>query len=87
MKTFSELVNELTEALKRKVVYRGGVKKIIKKSTKDGYKNVGGKEVKMKSKELRSRSKAAKRVQKTLKSKQGMMAKKRAKSMRKRGDR
>ena len=40
MKTFKELVTDFTEALKKTVVFRAGKKKILKKSTKDGYKNI-----------------------------------------------
>ena len=54
MKTFKELVTEIKEALKRTVVYRAGKKKVIKKSTKAGYKNVGGKRAKMAKKRLKT---------------------------------
>ena len=87
MKTFKELVGEIKEALKRTIVYRAGKKKVIKKSTKAGYKNVGGKEVKMKSTEKSARAKAMKKVARRLGGKRAKMAKKRLKTMRKRGDR
>jgi hypothetical protein len=87
MKTFKELIGEFGEALKKTVVYRAGKKKIIRKSSKDGYKNVGGKEVKMKADEKRSRAKAMKKVAKKMGGKRAKMAKKRARTMRKRGDR
>ena len=87
MKTFKELMGEIKEALKRTIVYRAGKKKVIKKSTKAGYKNVGGKEVKMKSTEKRARAKAMKKVARRLGGKRAKMAKKRLKTMRKRGNR
>jgi hypothetical protein len=84
MKTFQEYVDATVEALKKKIVFRGG-KKIIKKSTdKAGYKTVGGKEVKMDAKEKMNRKKAAKKSAVKRKSKSGQSAKKRAKSMKKR---
>ena len=87
MKTFKELMGEIKEALKRTIVYRAGKKKVIKKSTKAGYKNVGGKEVKMKSTERRAREKAMKKVARRLGGKRAKMARKRAKTMKRRGDR
>ncbi len=87
MKTFKELKEEIVEALKRTVVYRAGKKKILRKSSKAGYKNVGGKEVKMKRSEIRSREKAMKKVARKLGGKRKKMARARAKTMRKRGDR
>ena len=48
MKSFKDFI---VEALKKKVIVRGGKKKIVKKSDKEGYKTVDGKEVKMSSKE------------------------------------
>ena len=87
MKTFKELIHEFGEALKKTIVYRAGKKKIIRKSSKDGYKNVGGKEVKMKAPERLARKKAMRKVAKKNKAKSGRMAKKRARTMRKRGNR
>lgn len=87
MKTFKELKEEIVEALKRTVVYRAGKKKVLRKSSKAGYKNVGGKEVKMKRSEIRSREKAMKKVARKLGGKRAKMARKRAKTMKKRGDR
>ena len=48
-------LSELTEAVKKKVVYRNGKRLKKKVSTKDGYKMVGGKEVRMKQKEKKNR--------------------------------
>ena len=87
MKTFKELVTDFTEALKKTVVFRAGKKKILKNSTKDGYKNGGGKEVRMDAGEKRARAKAMKKVARKMGGKRAKMAKKRAKTMRKRGDR
>ena len=87
MKNFKELMEEIGEALKRTVVYRAGKKKILRKSSKKGFKNVGGKEVKMKRSEIRSREKAMKKVARKLGGKRAKMARKRAKTMKKRGDR
>ena len=85
MKTFKELMDEFVEALKRKVVYRDG-KRVVKKVTdKDGYKVVGGKEVKMSSKEKLARKKAGKIAARKRKSKSAQIAKKRARSTAKRG--
>ena len=87
MKTFKELVGEIKEALKRTIVYRAGKKKVLRKATKKGFKNVGGKEVKMKRSEIRSREKAMKKVARRLGGKRAKMARKRAKTMKRRGDR
>mgnify|MGYP004007092871 FL=1 len=84
MKTFNELINEIEEALKRTVVFRAGKKIIKKKSNKAGFKNVGGKEGKMKPSELRTRAKAAKKSAKKRKGKSSQIARKRAKTMKKR---
>ena len=84
MKTFKELIHEFGEALKKTIVYRAGKKKILRKSTKVGYKNVGGKEVKMSAKEKMNRKKAAKKGAMKRKSGSAAAAKKRAKSMKKR---
>ena len=84
MKTFKELTAEFVEAIKRKVVYRGG-KRVVKKVTdKDGYKMVGGKEVKMSPKEKIARKKAGKIAARKRKGQSAAIAKKRARSMAKR---
>ena len=84
MKTFKELTVEFVEALKKKVVYRGGKRVVKKVSDKDGYKVVGGKEVKMSPKEKIARKKAGKIAARKRKGKSAQIAKKRAKSMAKR---
>ena len=88
MKTFKELTDELisrwSEAVKRKVVFRGGKRQVKKVTDKAGFKMVGGKEVKMDAKEKMARKKAAKVSARKRKSKGAMIAKKRAKSMAKR---
>ncbi len=84
MKTFKELMDEMIEAMKTKIVVRGG-KKIRKKVTdKAGYKMVGGKEVKMGAKERMARKKAAKISARKRKGQSAAIAKKRARSMAKR---
>ena len=57
MKTFQEYLDATLEALKKKVVFRGGKKMVLKKTNKAGYKTVGGKEVKMDAKEKMNRKK------------------------------
>ena len=84
MKTFQEYLDATLEALKKKVVFRGGKKMVKKVSDKAGYKTVGGKEVKMSTKELMSRKKGAKKAAIKRKSGGAMAAKKRAISMKKR---
>ena len=83
MKTFQEYLDATLEALKKKVVFRGGIKVVLKKTDKKGFKVVGGKEVKMDAKEKMNRKKAAKKGAMKRKSGSAAAAKKRAKSMRK----
>lgn len=74
----------IQEALKRKVVIRGG-KRIVKKVTdKPGYKVVGGKEQRMKPSEIRARHKSAIKSARKKKSHQAQITRKRNKSMKKR---
>lgn len=80
----SEGSDELHEALKRKVIVRGGKKKRVKRSTKKGYTTRGGKEVKMSSKERRNRRKSQKKAARKRKSKKSASLRKRKRSMRKR---
>ncbi len=87
MKTFKELMDEMIEALKRKVVYRDGKRQVKKVTDKKGFKVVAGKEVRMDSKEKMARKKAAIKSARKRKSKGALIAKKRAKTMKKRGDR
>jgi hypothetical protein len=84
MKTFQEYVDDTVEALKKKIVFRGGKRMVLKKTDKKGYKVVGGKEVKMSAKEKMNRKKAAKKGAMKRKSGFAAAAKKRAKSMKKR---
>lgn len=63
---FEDINNLIEEALKFKKVVRGG--KILKKLTcPPGYKNIGGRCVRMTSSEVRKRKKAAKLMLKTKK--------------------
>jgi hypothetical protein len=75
---------ELIEALKKSIVYRDGKKKILKKSDKEGYKTVDGKEVKMSSKERKNRSISSKKAAKKKKGQQGSINRAREKSIKKR---
>ena len=84
MKTFQEYLDATLEALKKKIVYRGGKKIILKKTNKKGYKVVDGKEVKMSAKEKLNRKKAAKKAARKRKSGSAAAAKKRARTMKKR---
>ena len=84
MKTFQEYLDATLEALKKKIVFRGGKRMVLKKTDKKGYKVVGGKEVKMSAKEKMNRKKAAKKGAMKRKSGSAAAAKKRAKSMKKR---
>ena len=88
MKTFKTLMDEIisrwSEAVKTKMVVRGGKKMRKKVTDKAGYKIVGGKEVKMDAKEKLARKKAAKVAARKRKSKGASIAKKRAISMKKR---
>ena len=73
MKTFKELTDALisrwSEAVKRKVVVRGGIRQVKKVTDKAGFKMVGGKEVKMDAKEKMKRKKGAKIAARKAKSK------------------
>ena len=88
MKTFKTLMDEIisrwSEAVKTKMVVRGGKKMRKKVTDKKGYKMVGGKEVKMDAKEKMARAKAGKVAARKRKSKGAQIAKKRAMSMKKR---
>jgi hypothetical protein len=84
MKTFQEYLDATLEALKKKVVFRGGKRMVLKKTDKKGYKVVDGKEVKMSAKEKINRKKAAKKAAIKRKSGSAAAAKKRARSMKKR---
>ena len=84
MKTFKELKAKFVEALKKKVVYRGGRRVVKKVSDKEGYKVVGGKEVKMTPKEKIARKKAGKIAARKRKGQSAAIAKTRARSMAKR---
>ena len=76
---------QLIEALKKSIVYRDGKKKLLKKTDKEGYKTVDGKEVKMSSKERKNRSISSKKAAKKKKGQQSKISKLRAKTMKKRG--
>ena len=84
MQTFQEYLDATLEALKKKIVFRGGKRMVLKKTDKKGYKVVGGKEIKMDAKEKMNRKKAAKKGAMKRKSGSAAAAKKRAKSMKKR---
>ena len=88
MKTFKTLMDEIisrwSEAVKTKMVVRGGKEMRKKVTDKKGFKIVGGKEVKMGAKEMMARKKAAKVSARKRKSKGAQIAKKRAISMKKR---
>ena len=88
MKTFKELTDELisrwSEAVKRKVVFRGGKRQVKKVTDKAGFKMVGGKEVKMDAKEKMKRKKGAKFAAKKRKSQSAKISKKRLRTMKKR---
>ena len=82
--SLKELV-EITEALKRKKVVRGG--KVVKKkvSDKEGYKtDKSGKEVKMSAKEKLARKKGAKRAAIKRRGKGASIARSKKKSLKKR---
>ena len=83
MQTFQEYIDATLEALKKKIVFRGGKRMVLKKTDKKGYKVVDGKEVKMSAKEKMNRKKAAKKGAMKRKSGSAAAAKKRAKSMKK----
>ena len=84
MQTFQEYLDATLEALKKKIVVRGGKRMVLKKTDKKCYKVVGGKEIKMSAKEKMNRKKAAKKAAMKRKSGSAKAAKKRAKSMKKR---
>lgn len=69
--------DKTNESVIRKRVVRNGKKMIIKKSSKPGFKLVGGKEVKMTPKEIRNRIKSAKIASKKRKSKKSQSNRKR----------
>ena len=84
MQTFQEYIDATLEALKKKIVFRGGKRMVLKKTDKKGYKVVDGKEIKISAKEKMNRKKAAKKGAMKRKSGSAAAAKKRAKSMKKR---
>jgi hypothetical protein len=84
MQTFQEYLDAKLEALKKKIVFRGGKKLVLKKTDKKGFKVVDGKEVKMSPKEIKNRKLAAKKSAKKRKATSGLAVKKRMKSMKKR---
>ena len=84
MKTFQEYLDAKLEALKKKIVFRGGKKLVLKKTDKKGFKVVDGKEVKMSPKEIKNRKLAAKKSAKKRKATSAKAVKKRMKSMKKR---
>jgi hypothetical protein len=84
MQTFQEYLDAKLEALKKKIVFRGGKKLVLKKTDKKGFKVVDGKEVKMSPKEIKNRKLAAKKSAKKRKATSAKAVKKRMKSMKKR---
>jgi hypothetical protein len=84
MQTFQEYLDAKLEALKKKIVFRGGKKLVLKKTDKKGFKVVDGKEVKMSPKEIKNRKLAAKKSAKKRKATSAQAVKKRMKSMKKR---
>ena len=81
-----EHINEgdFEEAIKRKVVVRGG-KKIRKKvTTKSGYRMAGGKQVRMSASEKRKRAKGAKKAARKRRGRMAGILRKRKRSLRKR---
>jgi len=66
--------------LEKKVVFRKGVRKVIKKG-RPGYKIVDGREVKMSSEEIRKRKLGAKKTAIKNKSKKSQISRNRKKSM------
>jgi len=81
MQTFQEYLDAKLEALKKKIVFRGGKKLVLKKTDKKGFKVVDGKEVKMSPKEIKNRKLAAKKSAKKRKATSAQAVKKRMKSM------
>ena len=84
MQTFQEYLDATLEALKKKIVFRGGKKLVLKKTDKKGFKVVDGKEVKMSAQEKKNRKLAAKKAAKKRKAGSAKAVKKRMKSMKKR---
>ena len=84
MQTFQEYLDATLEALKKKIVFRGGKRIVLKKTDKKGFKVVDGKEVKMSPKEIKNRKLAAKKSAKKRKATSAKAVKKRMKSMKKR---
>ena len=78
---FNEYMNEqgLNE-LEKKVVFRKGVRKVVKKG-RPGFKIVDGKEVKMSSEEMRKRKLGAKKTAIKNRSKKSQITRNRSKSM------
>ena len=84
MKTFQEYLDATLEALKKKIVFRGGKKLVLKKTDKKGFKVVDGKEVKMSPREIKNRKLAAKKAARKRKAGSAKAVKLRAKAMKKR---
>ena len=76
--------NELFEALRKKVLFRNGKRMIKKKSTKSGYKSVGGKEKRMSHSEKKKRALSQIKGARKRKATKSKANRKRKKSMRKR---
>lgn len=74
----------LVEKMVRKKVVRDGTKKVLKKSDRDGYKIVDGKEVKISTQERLKMSKAQKKGAIKRKAQKSISNIKRQKSMKKR---
>ena len=73
--------NQLLEKLEIKTIIRKGKKIKVKKSDREGYKTVNGKEVKMTKKEKIARKKGAKKAKKKRSTKMATIIKHREKSM------
>ena len=54
------VLETINEVLKKKVIFRNGKRMVKKKSDRDGFKTVNGKEVRMSATEKRKRSKSQK---------------------------
>ncbi len=76
---------ELYEFIKRKMIVRGGKKKIVKRTTKKGFKTVNGKEKRMSFQEIRKRSRSQKKASRKRKATKTRALRRRKLSLKKRG--
>jgi len=84
VKKYSDTLSAINEGRFRKIVIRGGKRKVKMKTNQRNQKIVGGKAVTMRASERIKRGRGAKKAARKRRGKQSRMNKKRLKSMKKR---